>query len=132
MSDPVSLSDKLVKPTRSAKRMVILWRPLATLVAPGCESTRSRIRGSMYLPNVCLICSLARSSWTKKLKESVSAPTSSADRTGSWTLRLPFCTSRMAEASERTGWVRRSVMRAATTKPRRTVEIVAAMVNQST
>ena len=59
MSDGVSLSDKLVKPTRSANRTVIVWRPPAKLAAPCCNSTRSRIRGSMYLPNVCLICSFA-------------------------------------------------------------------------
>ena len=132
MSKGLSLSDKLVNPTRSANNTVISRRPLATTSAPGCASTCSRIRGSMYLPKVCFMRSLERNSFTKKLKESVSRPTSSAEPTGNSMLRFPCWTSRMALASDRTGLLSRFVISAATARPSKTVDVVAAIVNQNT
>ena len=132
MSNGVRRSDKPVNPTRSANSTVISRRPLATASASGCASTCSSIRGSMYLPKVCFKRCLERSSFTKKLNESVSRPTSSVELTGNSILRLPPWTSRMALASDRTGLLRRFVISAATASPNNTVDVVAAIVNQNT
>src|SRR4029077_14471013 len=85
-----------------------------------------------YLPKVCFIRSLERNSCRKKLKESVRRPTSSVELTGEERLRLPYWTSRVARASDRTGLLSRFVISAATSRPNNTVDVVAAIVNQNT
>src|SRR5438046_10742863 len=86
----------------------------------------------MCLPNVCFKHCLERSSFTKKLNESVHRPTSSVELTGNSMLRLPPWTSRMALASDRTGLLSRFVISVATARPNNTVDVVAALVNQNT